>query len=273
MKRYFEFIGSDGKTDVDHSKFWEIWVDGTTLRTRYGKIGATGQTTLKNFDTVSDAEAAQLKAIAEKTRKGYTEPSAEQLEEVKTNSASQIDVTEIPEVKADMALFTKWAKKYKPVAYVKVDLQELPGEISNEHIWTEFTSYESDYLSPGFTPFDDTAINGYAITSVPFTSKAQFDSVTTMSNYFCESCDGEGEIGSEECTACEGEGNICVEVSEEYPLVISTQKELEAFTAASSQTPTTPKTTTSNGAKFCGECGNKREPLSAKFCGECGKAF
>lgn len=73
MKRYFEFIGSDGKTDIEHFKFWEIWVDGATLRSRYGKIGSNGQTTLKSFDSASDAEAALTKAVEEKIKKGYIE--------------------------------------------------------------------------------------------------------------------------------------------------------------------------------------------------------
>ena len=43
MPRY-EF--SEGSSN----KFWEISVDGTTVRTRYGKIGASGQLTIKEFD-------------------------------------------------------------------------------------------------------------------------------------------------------------------------------------------------------------------------------
>ena len=43
MKRYFEFV------DAKSSKFWEVWIEGTTMFTRFGKIGANGQTTVKEF--------------------------------------------------------------------------------------------------------------------------------------------------------------------------------------------------------------------------------
>lgn len=41
-KRYFEF--SEGTSN----KFWEVWVEGAKVLTRYGKIGASGQTTVKD---------------------------------------------------------------------------------------------------------------------------------------------------------------------------------------------------------------------------------
>ena len=40
-KRYFEF--SEGASN----KFWEVWVEGNKVLTRYGKIGAAGQTTTR----------------------------------------------------------------------------------------------------------------------------------------------------------------------------------------------------------------------------------
>lgn len=65
--RYFEF--SDGKS----SKFWELSIVGTEVRTRYGKIGAAGQTTVKSFATGAAALAYAEKLIDEKTEKGYEE--------------------------------------------------------------------------------------------------------------------------------------------------------------------------------------------------------
>ncbi len=69
-KRYFEF------TEGSSSKFWEIWRDGNEVFTRYGKIGASGSTTVK--DEGSDAKAQKLydKLIKEKTNKGYEEKTA-----------------------------------------------------------------------------------------------------------------------------------------------------------------------------------------------------
>ena len=64
-KRYFEF--AEGSS----SKFWEIWRDGSKVKTRYGKIGADGQTTVK--DEGDEAKATKLhdKLVGEKTKKGY----------------------------------------------------------------------------------------------------------------------------------------------------------------------------------------------------------
>lgn len=73
-RRHFEFIGPDLSRGVANAaKFWEVWAEGSTLYTRFGKIGARGQTTLKDFPTSAAADAAKEKAIAEKLKKGYSE--------------------------------------------------------------------------------------------------------------------------------------------------------------------------------------------------------
>ncbi len=66
-KRYFEFV------DGGSSKFWEIWMDGTTVTTNWGKIGTAGQTKPKEFADEAKAKKEYDKLIAEKTGKGYTE--------------------------------------------------------------------------------------------------------------------------------------------------------------------------------------------------------
>jgi DNA ligase 1 len=60
MKNYFEY------QDDKSSKFWEITVEGTTLKTRYGKMGTTGQTTEKVF---ADAAAVQTEYYKVKIKK------------------------------------------------------------------------------------------------------------------------------------------------------------------------------------------------------------
>jgi uncharacterized protein (TIGR02996 family) len=65
--RYFEF--SEGSSD----KFWEVSIEGTTVRTRFGKIGAKGQLKIKEFESKGDAQKERDKLIAEKTKKGYAE--------------------------------------------------------------------------------------------------------------------------------------------------------------------------------------------------------
>ncbi len=66
-KRYFEFIDGDSK------KFWEIWMDGVTVTTSWGKIGTAGQTKPKPFADEAKAKKEYDKLLAEKTGKGYSE--------------------------------------------------------------------------------------------------------------------------------------------------------------------------------------------------------
>lgn len=65
--RYFEFV------EGTSNKFWEIRLDGTSVRTKYGKIGTGGQQTLKEFDSSEKANKEYDKLVAEKTKKGYEE--------------------------------------------------------------------------------------------------------------------------------------------------------------------------------------------------------
>lgn len=66
-KRYFEF--SEGTSN----KFWEVWIEGNQVLTRYGKIGANGQTTVKDEGSAAGAQKLYDKLIKEKTGKGYAE--------------------------------------------------------------------------------------------------------------------------------------------------------------------------------------------------------
>jgi GTPase Era involved in 16S rRNA processing len=52
-RRYFEF--SEGTSN----KFWEVWVEGNKVLTRYGKIGANGQT-LKWIGSAAREELTDL---------------------------------------------------------------------------------------------------------------------------------------------------------------------------------------------------------------------
>jgi predicted DNA-binding WGR domain protein len=66
-KRYFEFV------EGTSSKFWEVWIEGNEVRTRYGKIGAAGQTTIKDEGSPAAAQKLHDKLVNEKTKKGYVE--------------------------------------------------------------------------------------------------------------------------------------------------------------------------------------------------------
>lgn len=68
--RRFEF--QEGTSN----KFWEIWVEDAAVMTRYGRIGADGQTTRKDEGSAEKANALFEKLIREKTKKGYVEKGA-----------------------------------------------------------------------------------------------------------------------------------------------------------------------------------------------------
>jgi DNA ligase-1 len=65
--RYFEFVEGSSR------KFWEVRLDGSDLTTRWGRIGADGQSKTKSFATEEKARAEYEKLVEEKTGKGYLE--------------------------------------------------------------------------------------------------------------------------------------------------------------------------------------------------------
>jgi predicted DNA-binding WGR domain protein len=65
--RRFEF--SEGTSN----KFWTVWVEGTQLMTKYGKIGSAGSQTVKDFGTDEKVKKEYDKIVAEKNKKGYEE--------------------------------------------------------------------------------------------------------------------------------------------------------------------------------------------------------
>lgn len=53
------------------SKFWEVVVEGTMMKVRYGKIGSAGQVKLKDLGSAGGATREMEKMIREKAGKGY----------------------------------------------------------------------------------------------------------------------------------------------------------------------------------------------------------
>jgi predicted DNA-binding WGR domain protein len=66
-RRKFHFSEGSSK------KFWAIEVSGTSQTVTFGKIGTTGQTQTKKFDSEAETAKATDKLIAEKVKKGYKE--------------------------------------------------------------------------------------------------------------------------------------------------------------------------------------------------------
>lgn len=62
---YLEFVGGSS------AKFWEGSVQGNEFHVRYGRIGSDGALKLKSFDDPADAQAAYVKVMEQKLKKGY----------------------------------------------------------------------------------------------------------------------------------------------------------------------------------------------------------
>ena len=71
MNRYFEMHDDH----VNHHKFWEIIQDGTVVNVRFGRIGTKGQTQVKTFNTIGEAENHSYNLVRQKQNKGYFEKS------------------------------------------------------------------------------------------------------------------------------------------------------------------------------------------------------
>src|SRR6185295_7641782 len=55
------------------SKFWRARVEGKTLYVNYGRIGASGQTQVKEFPSTDGAQKEFDKLVREKRKKGYAD--------------------------------------------------------------------------------------------------------------------------------------------------------------------------------------------------------
>lgn len=62
---YLEFVGGSS------AKFWEGSVQGSEFHVRYGRIGSDGALKVKSFDSPADAQAAYVKVMDQKLKKGY----------------------------------------------------------------------------------------------------------------------------------------------------------------------------------------------------------
>lgn len=69
MKTYLELSQDSGSAH----KFYEVIVDGVTLKIRYGRIGTNGQSSSKDFPNAEAAIKEANKKIKAKNRKGYEE--------------------------------------------------------------------------------------------------------------------------------------------------------------------------------------------------------
>ncbi|MCG8420611.1 MAG: WGR domain-containing protein [Proteobacteria bacterium] len=59
--------------DARSNKFWRARTDGHTLYVNYGRVGSSGQTQIKEFDSPQAAQEALEKQASGKRRKGYAD--------------------------------------------------------------------------------------------------------------------------------------------------------------------------------------------------------
>ena len=64
MKRMTNTVGTS-------NKFWEVTVDDRAVTIRWGRIGTSGQTRIKRFDSAAEAIAHRDKQLGAKLKKGY----------------------------------------------------------------------------------------------------------------------------------------------------------------------------------------------------------
>ncbi len=79
--------------DEKSHKFWAVEQQRNELHITWGKVGTNGQSQVKSFADTAAAEKAELKLIAEKTKKGYVEEVS-----VMTPTSVPTQVIECPEI-------------------------------------------------------------------------------------------------------------------------------------------------------------------------------
>lgn len=63
--------------DDRSNKFWRGRVEGSTMYINYGRVGTSGQTSAKEFDSAAEAADELAKQASGKRKKGYADAGAE----------------------------------------------------------------------------------------------------------------------------------------------------------------------------------------------------
>ena len=115
--RTFEFTGGGS------AKFWHVGRAGTQVTVRYGRLGANGQTQVKDLASEADAIAHVAKLVAEKVKKGYVEGAAAPAPVVTTPAA----IAPEPSVQVEAPETTETTATVAPVASVDEDEFVVPA--------------------------------------------------------------------------------------------------------------------------------------------------
>lgn len=148
--------------DGGSRKFWEVSVEGSELRVRFGRIGTAGQTKHKTFADEAAALRERDQLIREKTGKGYaevaegpaaTEPTAAPAAEaVSAPVAPPVAVAPLAAVPKDRAL-TEPAPGFDWTPALRAELPALRGLAAParplSHGWLDYPiEWRSDRITP-----------------------------------------------------------------------------------------------------------------------------
>lgn len=144
MKQYFEF------EDDKSSKFWEVEHTGTSVTTRYGKIGADGTSSTKEYPTEEKAEAEAQKLIKSKLAKGY-EPVGGSDQDDEDGDDSDLfyekyhpEITEQVSIAVEKAIRTMQKKKDSLPEHTNIDVEmDWASGLINFWIVEEYEGYET----------------------------------------------------------------------------------------------------------------------------------
>ena len=145
--------------DDKSSKFWEIRINGSDTEVRYGKIGTSGQTQTKSFDSPEAAQKSTNKLAAEKTKGGY-----QQVGSTDVAAKPQLAISEsVSMVKATKPSATKASVQPDPLQAVAKQADEPSGTTNSVCISGKLPSglrkadYETALQSINFKLVDDVA--------------------------------------------------------------------------------------------------------------------
>ncbi|MDP1823477.1 MAG: WGR domain-containing protein [Archangium sp.] len=103
-KRYFELV------EGTSSKFWEVWREGASVNTRYGRIGASGQTTIKTEKDEAAAEKLHAKLQPANPRIGMGDDYGASWEETKVTDFETYLATVLKN-EANTEKMTRWFQR------------------------------------------------------------------------------------------------------------------------------------------------------------------
>lgn len=129
------------------SKFWQIDLDGTAFTTTYGKIGTSGQTSLKQWKDAATAKKEYDKLIAEKTKKGYSLVGGGGGGKTSTNGAGKktngaaAAAAPAPAKKATKVAAAPAAKKPAAAKGNAALEKKIDAEPDNDDAWAVYTDW------------------------------------------------------------------------------------------------------------------------------------